>query len=127
MKTIKSEHHVLSVDEVNEIALSLLDNKRFYAEDGIHSLAYGHYKTALKKIFPKEHESADDLQFEDTSVCSCDDFSGSEASSSDNESYVNFVPPDPGLWQTASINSDEDYIVDGENLVRRNNIITIHI
>ena len=53
MKTIKSENHVLSVEKVNKIALSPFDNKKYYAEDGIHSLAYVHYKNALKNIFPK--------------------------------------------------------------------------
>ena len=30
--------------EVNKIALSAFDDKRYYLADGIHSLAYGHYK-----------------------------------------------------------------------------------
>jgi len=31
-------------EEVNKIALSADDDKRVIMEDGIHTLAYGHYK-----------------------------------------------------------------------------------
>ena len=42
---IRSKKHKLSIDEVQKIALSPFDSKRYYFSDGIVSLAFGHYKT----------------------------------------------------------------------------------
>ena len=56
-------------------------------------------------------------------MCSYDVSSRSDASSSENESFVNFVPPDQKLGQKASVNSDKDDISDWEapHLFRKNN------
>ena len=49
MKKIVSEQHFLSIAEVNKIALSAFDNKRFNDDDWIHSLAFGHFRTGQKR------------------------------------------------------------------------------
>ena len=41
---IKSYKHEVYTEEVNKIALSAKDDKRYILEDGIHTLAIGHYK-----------------------------------------------------------------------------------
>ena len=43
MKTIRSERHHIGSYEINKISLSCFDDKRYIAENGIKSLAYGHY------------------------------------------------------------------------------------
>ena len=45
MKTIRSDAHKLFTYKTNKIALSAFDNKRWIEDDGISTLAYGHYKT----------------------------------------------------------------------------------
>ena len=45
MHFIKSIKHNVSTIEVNKICLSSFDNKRYLLDDGITSLAFGHYKT----------------------------------------------------------------------------------
>ena len=47
MKTIRSDHHVVSSYEINKISLSCYDDKRYILDDGITSYAYGNYKTKL--------------------------------------------------------------------------------
>ena len=47
MKTIRSDHHVVSSYEINKISLSCFDDKRYILDDGITSYAYGNYKTKL--------------------------------------------------------------------------------
>jgi hypothetical protein len=44
MKLIRSYKHDLYTEEVNKVALSGDDDKRVVQEDGVHTLAYGHYK-----------------------------------------------------------------------------------
>lgn len=44
MKTIQSINHQLGSYELNKISLSCFDDKRCILDDGISSLAYGHYK-----------------------------------------------------------------------------------
>ena len=44
MKTIRSDHHVVSSYEINKISLSCYDDKRYILDDGITSYAYGHVK-----------------------------------------------------------------------------------
>ena len=41
---IRSYEHEVFTEEVNKIALSALDDKRYILGDGIHTLAWGHYK-----------------------------------------------------------------------------------
>ena len=50
MKTIRSDHHVVSSYEINKISLSCYDDKRYILDDGITSYAYGHY--LVKKCKP---------------------------------------------------------------------------
>jgi len=48
-------------EEVNKVALSAEDDKRVIMEDGIHTLAYGHYslKTEGVRYFLDIHSSSD--------------------------------------------------------------------
>ena len=41
---IRSYEHEVYTEEVNKIALSAADDKRYILGDGIHTLAWGHYK-----------------------------------------------------------------------------------
>ena len=43
MKTIRSSKHQLGSYEINKVSLSCFDDKRYIANDGINSFAYGHY------------------------------------------------------------------------------------
>ena len=43
MNVIRSHLHNVYTEEVNKVALSAEDDKRVIMEDGIHTLAYGHY------------------------------------------------------------------------------------
>jgi len=43
MNIIRSYKHGLYTEEVNKVALSAEDDKRVIKEDGIHTLALGHY------------------------------------------------------------------------------------
>ena len=45
MNVIRSHGHELFTEEVNKIALSANDDKRVILEDGIHTLAHGHWRT----------------------------------------------------------------------------------
>ena len=44
MNIIRSKSHILNTCEVNKIGLSCYDDKRYILDDGISTLAYGHYK-----------------------------------------------------------------------------------
>ncbi|KAG1651860.1 hypothetical protein GQR58_026696 [Nymphon striatum] len=50
MNVIRSYGHNLYTEEVNKIALSANDDKRVILDDGIHTLAYGHYKLSASKL-----------------------------------------------------------------------------
>ena len=43
MNVIRSHLHDIYTEEINKVALSADDDKRVIMEDGIHTLAYGHY------------------------------------------------------------------------------------
>jgi hypothetical protein len=43
---IRSKSHALKTVSVKKSCLSCFDDKRYLLRDGIHSLAYGHYKIA---------------------------------------------------------------------------------
>ena len=43
MRTIRSDHHVVSSYEINKTSLSCFDDKRYILPDGRTSYAYGHY------------------------------------------------------------------------------------
>jgi hypothetical protein len=47
MNVIRSYKHDMYTEEVNKIALSADDDKRVIMDDGIHTLALGHYKLAI--------------------------------------------------------------------------------
>ena len=44
MNVIRSYKHDVFTEEVNKVALSASDDKRHILEDGINTLALGHYK-----------------------------------------------------------------------------------
>ena len=44
MNVIRSHKHEVYTEEVNKVALSANDDKRVILEDGIHTLAIGHYE-----------------------------------------------------------------------------------
>ena len=41
---LRNYNHEVYTEEVNKVALSALDDKRYILKDGIHTLAWGHYK-----------------------------------------------------------------------------------
>ena len=41
---LRSYNHEVYTEEVNKVALSALDDKRYILKDGVHTLAWGHYK-----------------------------------------------------------------------------------
>ena len=47
MNVIRSHHHDIYCEEINKIALSADDDKRVIMDDGIHTLAYGHYRSII--------------------------------------------------------------------------------
>lgn len=47
MNVIRSQNHKLQTVKVNKVGLTPIDDKRWYLEDGITSLPYGHYRTFL--------------------------------------------------------------------------------
>ena len=44
MNMIRSKNHIINTYEQNKIGLSCYDDKRYILDDGINTLAYGHYK-----------------------------------------------------------------------------------
>ena len=44
MTQIRSEYHQVYTIDVNKVSLSPYDDKRYVLEDGVHTLAYGHYE-----------------------------------------------------------------------------------
>ena len=44
MNVIKSEKHEIFTQKVNKIALSADDDKRYILDDGVHTLAWGHWR-----------------------------------------------------------------------------------
>ena len=49
MNTIRSDHHVISSYQINKTSLSCYDDKRYILDDGISSLAYGHFRSKNEK------------------------------------------------------------------------------
>ena len=45
MKVIRSQKHRVYTMDQNKISLSAYDDKRYLLEDGINSLAYGHFRS----------------------------------------------------------------------------------
>ena len=41
---LRSYEHEVYTEEINKVALSALDDKRYILDDGVHTLAWGHYK-----------------------------------------------------------------------------------
>ena len=44
MNVIRNYNHDMYTEEVNKVALSTDDDKRYILKDEIHTLAYGHYR-----------------------------------------------------------------------------------
>ena len=51
MNVIRSHKHEIYTEEINKVALSPHDDKRHILEDGVHTLALGHYRSS-KNIYP---------------------------------------------------------------------------
>ena len=51
MNVFRSHKHEMYTEEVNKVALSADDDKRVIMDDGVHTLAYGHYKLQTPQIF----------------------------------------------------------------------------
>ena len=49
MNVIRSHLHEIYTEEINKVALSANDDKRIILEDGVSTLAYGHYKSSETK------------------------------------------------------------------------------
>ena len=47
MNMIRHENHRIYTTRINKISVSCPDTKRYISSDGIHTLAYGHYKLPL--------------------------------------------------------------------------------
>ena len=45
MNCIRSDHHQLFSYKINKIGLSAFDDKRYICDDGVTTLAHGHYQT----------------------------------------------------------------------------------
>ena len=45
--TIISKEHVIGTFHQKRVSLTAFDTKRWIADDGIHTFAYGHYKTKI--------------------------------------------------------------------------------
>ena len=43
MTQLRSSSHQICVNEIEKVAISCFDDKRFLLDDGLASLAYGHY------------------------------------------------------------------------------------
>ena len=104
MLSMRSKLYSVFVTEVNKIALSAFDDKRYYLADGIHSLAYGHYK--IQKDGPEKIHLKSKRKLDDTK----------EPSGKNKITKIDrteeFSPPDPGFWQTKDILSDDDEVID---------------
>ena len=48
MDVLRSEHHIIFGQHLNKISLSPFDSKRWIAEDGVETLAYGHEEIAAR-------------------------------------------------------------------------------
>ena len=49
MNQIRSERHEIYSIKLNKIGLSPYDDKRYILNDGMNTLAYGHYKITVLK------------------------------------------------------------------------------
>ena len=45
MNVIRSRAHNIYTEKINKVALSCEDDKRYILEDGVHTLALGHFKS----------------------------------------------------------------------------------
>ena len=59
MKRIQSKKHKLGTSEINKKSLSCFDDKRFFLNDGIHTLAYFHRE--LKKQILKDDDKQEEI------------------------------------------------------------------
>ena len=48
MDVLRSEHHIIFGQHLNKISFSPFDSKRWIAEDGVETLAYGHEEIAAR-------------------------------------------------------------------------------
>ena len=52
MNAIRSHRHELYTEEINKVALSANDDKRIILNDGMHTLAYGHWRAEMNGVNP---------------------------------------------------------------------------
>jgi len=53
MVILRSDKHDIYTEEVNKVALSADDDKRIIMENGISTLAYGHYQTVNEEFLKR--------------------------------------------------------------------------
>ena len=51
MNVIHSSAHKIYTETINKVALSSEDDKRIILEDGIRTLAHGHFKLSQRNLF----------------------------------------------------------------------------
>jgi len=86
MSRMTSIKHQMSVVTKNKISLTSYDDKRFYLDDGITSLAYGHFRTVFQKVYESEDESDIDDDDNDDDDGVGDELVDSDAETTDGES-----------------------------------------
>ena len=57
MKSIKSYKHIIKSCEITKCSLSCFDNKRHILEDGITTLAYGHFRLPQRDNIPQKGDN----------------------------------------------------------------------
>jgi hypothetical protein len=50
MKVIRSQNHNIKINNINKVAFTSFDSKRYLMDCGIHTLPYGHYRLNVDKI-----------------------------------------------------------------------------
>ena len=53
INVIRSREHNIYTEKINKVALSGDDDKRIILEDGIHTLALGHFKSNMIAFLPE--------------------------------------------------------------------------
>ena len=101
--------------------MSAFDDKHYYLSDGIRSYAYGHYKIGQKHRNNPERTLKSYIEMNERESI------GDLAEHLNIEIEGTYSPPDPGFWQTAQIDSDDDEIVDFDVAPKENPFPTMSL